>query len=571
MNINEISVEGFMRFKSPATIPFSDGINVIYGNNGAGKTSLLDAICLSLYGKTYRTGGSQESGFLKVSDLINRKEKKAAITMKFSLGNDQYKIEKTISLGGRSKSYLYKNEVQIAEGKKVYELISKRIIGLDYSSFRNSSFIAQHEARLLINASGAERREILKKLFKLDIYNDLYFIAGEMKKKIEIDISKIDGQLIELESRIKSKSLIESDIRLIKSNIDKLNKSQLENTEDSINDGKQKLELKIIKENISNKKLLLNNNKLTIERLLKEIEKLNYDYSNISGKTTCPVCLSKITNPEHINQHYKKEMDLRKIEIGRLNNEISATSKTLEDFVSKENDLEKSLEEFNRKIIEAKEARLSQISKLEGELKSKLESLSELNGYLLKLNQIKTEKTKLVSKVTALNFLKELYNDIPNIIIQKLIPYIEREASEIVSFISNDNINGIKMDNEVFKIVPVVNGQNEEMQFLSGGETLRVGLAVRLAISKIISSVSLATKGVNYRGIKTLIIDEGDFGSLDDDGISSLASLFGKLKEKFSKIIFITHVEELKDNVSDYAFMVKKIGQYESEIVPQNY
>jgi exonuclease SbcC len=105
-----------------------------------------------------------------------------------------------------------------------------------------------------------------------------------------------------------------------------------------------------------------------------------------------------------------------------------------------------------------------------------------------------------------------------------------------------------------------VNGVEEELQFLSGGEKLRVGIALRLAISKLV--VSETQSGT----IKNLFIDEGDFGALDENGLNDIAMLFEKLKNNFNKIILITHIKELKDRIADYAYNVIKNGNYSSKV-----
>ena len=67
--------------------------------------------------------------------------------------------------------------------------------------------------------------------------------------------------------------------------------------------------------------------------------------------------------------------------------------------------------------------------------------------------------------------------------------------------------------------------------------------------------------------VKNLFVDEGDFGALDENGLNDIASLFMKLKEKFDKIILITHIEDLKNKVADYAYNIAKNGNYASEII----
>ncbi|MEM3786959.1 MAG: hypothetical protein QXZ59_06210, partial [Nitrososphaeria archaeon] len=77
--------------------------------------------------------------------------------------------------------------------------------------------------------------------------------------------------------------------------------------------------------------------------------------------------------------------------------------------------------------------------------------------------------------------------------------------------------------------------------------------------------------GEKYAGnLKTLIIDEGDFGSLDAEGITDLTAMLSNLKQIFDKIIIITHIDEIKNTLSENTINVVKEGKYESKIFYEN-
>jgi len=558
-----------MRFDNNVSIKFNDGITVFYGPNGSGKTTILDGICLNLYGKTYRTNGTADNGFLGLGDLVNKQKKNAKIELLFDANTDEYKIVKEISKNGKTKTYLYKNGEQIAEGKVVHSIISKKIVGLDYVGFRNSTFIAQDEALSLVKANGAERKEILNKLLKLDIYNAFIDIANKKKADYANKISNLTGEYHAIEGYISEEETIKQDISSLKNAINKIkNESGLAEKIESLEAEISQLNSLVIEESKKIERDETNIRSLTseISSAKEEISKLQESMELVKENNTCPLCFSKITDHERINNHYNDEISLRRAKINKDENEIKKLQEEIKTINTSLMDHQSLLSSKTSELDKIKEESSTKISKFEGEIKEKERLLSQINQKKKELKALEQKINDLKARMEAIDALKDIYREIPKIIIGRITPFIEKESSDIVSFISNNSIEGIKIDKETFKIKPVVNGREEEIQFLSGGEALRVGLALRLAISKLISSVTINDIGGNT-SIKSLFIDEGNFGSLDEDGLAEIESLFSKLKEKFEKIIVITHINELKDAIADYAFRLVKTGTYSSQLV----
>jgi exonuclease SbcC len=570
MNIKEVTFDGFMRFKEKTTIKFNDGITVFYGANGAGKTTIFDGICIALYGKTYRTSGTTDNGFLGLGDLVNKDKKSAKIELIIDAENTRYKIVKEISRSGKTKSYIYKNDEQIAEGKLVYSIISKSIIGLDYTSFRNSTFIAQDEALTLIKANGSERKEILNKLLKLDAYNEFIDIANDKKSEYVDKINTLKGEYNAIKNYISEENSIIQDINYLKNSINAVK------NESGISDKIKTLEseISLLNQNIINETKQIERNETNISSLNNEIYTLKSDIKKlkesmelVKDNNTCPVCFSEIQNHDYINKHYNDEISSRNDKMNKNDSEIKKLHEELKELNKRLNEHKTLLSEKIKELDTIKAESTEKISKIEGEIKEKERLLLQLKQKKKEEHELEKKIADIQMRIEAIDKLKEIYREIPKIIIRRITPFIEKEASNIVSFISNNYIEGIKIDKETFKITPIVNGREEEIQFLSGGEALRVGLALRLSISKLVSSIIINETREKSSFIKALFIDEGNFGSLDEEGLAETESLFLKLKEKFKQIIVITHINELKDAIADYAFKLIKTETYSSQLV----
>ena len=174
MKLKKVVIKGFMRFKDRIEIEFPQGqVTLIAGENGAGKTSILDAICLCFYGKTFRTSGTAKSGFLNIRDLINHNSEKAIIEVEFENYGHNFVVNREIT-SSKTCGELYEDGVFKAEGQAVYNYVKKIAIGLDWEGFRKSTIILQGEMSALTMADPAERKEAFGKLFGLERYVTIY-------------------------------------------------------------------------------------------------------------------------------------------------------------------------------------------------------------------------------------------------------------------------------------------------------------------------------------------------------------------------------------------------------------
>lgn len=174
MKLKGVVIKGFLRFKDRVEVGFPKGqVTLIAGENGAGKTSILDAICLCFYGRTFRTSGAVKSGFLRTQDLINHDSNKAVIEVEFENYGHNYVVKREIS-SSKTDGELYEDGQFKAKGQAVYGYIKNIAVGLDWEGFRKSSVILQGEMSSLTQAKPAERKKAFRKLFGLEKYVVIY-------------------------------------------------------------------------------------------------------------------------------------------------------------------------------------------------------------------------------------------------------------------------------------------------------------------------------------------------------------------------------------------------------------
>lgn len=144
------------------------------------------------------------------------------------------------------------------------------------------------------------------------------------------------------------------------------------------------------------------------------------------------------------------------------------------------------------------------------------------------------------------------------LIIEQAIPEIEYEANLLLSKLSNNQMHimieslkdlksGKTKETLDIKISDAEGVRNYEL--FSGGESFRIDLSLRIAISKLLAHRAGTT-------LQTLIIDEG-FGSQDEEGTSNIIDALYKIQEDFQKIIVVSHLNAIKEQIPVH-FLVQK-------------
>ncbi len=212
----KLEMQAFGPFANSETVDFTKlGTNPLFlinGATGAGKSSILDAICYALYGQT--TGAEREASQMRCdhSDMALLTE----VSLEFNLGEKRYRIRR-VPMQERSKSRgegttIQQPEAQLWEldGTEDGNLVVSRsvadataaikgIIGLDVDQFRQVMVLPQGKFRDLLMADSREREKIFGQLFQTGIYKrieeQLKAQAAGIKNAVEHHQSEIKGIL----------------------------------------------------------------------------------------------------------------------------------------------------------------------------------------------------------------------------------------------------------------------------------------------------------------------------------------------------------------------------------------
>ena len=400
----KLILKGLQSFEEEQTIDFQKlsehGLFGIFGPTGSGKSTILDAITLAIYGDIVRIKGNQAD---KLEHLVNINCNEMKVDFTFKLGNDifqiirEMKFKKTERVFSSKKQYFIKNDEIIADKDNQIKIEIDNYIGLSMDDFTRSVVLPQGKFSEFLKLSGTEKRDMLERLFGLQKYGKQ--MLDKIRKRATIyqdKISAIDNQILGKGSF--------SEEELLK------NKESLKNIE------QEKIKLdEILKEKTEEFKF-----KENILNLQKELEILEFEQKKIlENKEKTLEYKRKIeldSKAKEINTIYENYMgfSLKVKEKEKLLENIKNNREIIENQLrEKKNDLENT----KNRIISLEKEKISATITLEERAKAQ-EILNKKNEYVDKASH-KLEKTKNISIgnediLEIKSILINLENDIRN-------------------------------------------------------------------------------------------------------------------------------------------------------------
>jgi DNA repair exonuclease SbcCD ATPase subunit len=520
--------------KSPNTL--------IIGNNGAGKSTILDALCFGLFGKPFRKiNKPQLLNSINQSDCI--------VEIEFSIGKKQYKVVRGIK---PNTFEVYCNGIMVdqdAKAKDYQEHLEKFILKLNYKSFTQVVILGSASFVPFMQLSPADRRAIIEDLLDIGIFSSMNGVVKEkmsiikdtaIKNKYEMDLTSerinFQKQSIEehkkhndAEIEKKQKDITDSeeqvkkltkDIELIQKHIDVLN---------------NKISDQMAIQRKSGKLVQLESK---LESRLKKIEKEVGFYHDNSDCPTCKQSIDQEFREEQITTLNNTKVEVNDAltgiakQISETSDRIDAIQKIIQHIQSHNNEIVK----HNSTITAVNNF----ISKLQGEineLSNRKDNLEEENA---KLKELKTELAALIVKQEELATEKQYYEfagtllkdtGIKTKIIRQYLPIMNKLINKYLTamdFFVNFNIN------ESFEET-IKSRHRDEFGYanFSEGEKMRIDLALLFTWRQI-------AKLKNSTNTNLLILDEVFDSSLDGVGTEEFLKLIQEMGSD-TNIFVISH------------------------------
>lgn len=212
----KLSLENFLSYKGTSTLDFSSiHTAVITGDNGSGKSSLLDSMTYALFGVARGTSRSGDNS----DRLIFSGETFCKVELDFELENDLYKVIRKRDLDKQCSDLdlLTWNETEwkTMSGSTIKQTQDRimSLLKLNYDLFTSSVMIMQGKADTFTQKDPSERKELLAEILQLDVYEQMRERAIERKKEISLKLQILKNFIDQNEEKHSLKLSVEEKIK----------------------------------------------------------------------------------------------------------------------------------------------------------------------------------------------------------------------------------------------------------------------------------------------------------------------------------------------------------------------
>jgi DNA repair exonuclease SbcCD ATPase subunit len=536
MIIEEIGIRNFKSFgnaRQSLQLNTDDGgLILLVGNNGAGKSSFLQAFDYILYGKCR---GSKKK-WASQSTLPNRiNGGELQIDIKFKSKGTDIVLKRGIS---PNILELWENGVLNERAGKVN--IDQKIedyIGMDVETFNSFLSMNVNSFKNFISLSTEEKQLLLDKLFNLEVINILNSILKELNKNNKIRMASLDSEISTLNESIQS----------IQRSVDKAIEKEKENTQSEIDEIKSQMESK--KSDYATLKEKVDKIKVKDSELSSELEKEKRQYIIIqteikgvqkdvdlydSGK--CPTCKTDFDSEHFVSLRStliekKQSLESHKLEI---ENNIKAVKERQQKLQTISEVATKSFNDITYFLKNCK----AQIEKLQSKQQRENGKSSEnVQEFKSTIKELQTKKNLSSDNISGCKDKELYYKELGKIFSEDGVKKsIISGIIKPINFFISENIKKMGLHFEVsldetFTAEIKHLGNNIEHDTLSTGEQKKINVAILIAYLKLIRT---------KKHINVLFLDEV-FSSIDLEGISDILSLLKSFSNEYNINIFVVH------------------------------
>lgn len=296
MILKKVILDNFRTHEHIEFEPSENGMTAISGNNGAGKSTIVNGFAWSLFGSKFQ--GLKNKQYIRYG--VDPKTERVGVTSFIQVGNNEYKIERIITGASTTSCRVYilaDNEYKEVAGPATShsEKYIKELLGFTDKEFYSSFFIQQKQVDSIIHAPTKERGLIIERMLGIDVITDSITQAKQDSKLLQQSLNVIQqGSVEDIEAALENQKKVVKNLldgfKKIKTEYEKVTKGLGELNarylaEREKQEKKQELEnlLNIAKNNIANTEERLNESLAKLDSLPKKVEYSDNLYNQVQA------------------------------------------------------------------------------------------------------------------------------------------------------------------------------------------------------------------------------------------------------------------------------------------------
>ena len=522
--------------------------NLIVGTNGAGKSTVLDALCFSLFGKPFRRVNKPQ--------LINSvNEKDCKVEVEFSIGKSDWKVVRGIK---PAIFEIWKNDAILDQSSAALDQqkwLEQNVLKMNYKSFTQIVILGSSNFVPFMQLSAAHRREVIEDLLDIKIFSSMNTLIKEKIRQSKEEIKILD---------LKKESFLDK-VKMQENFIEELENRGKENIQKklhSISTLDKEVEVfmresGILEENIFEKQKEVGEYVGAGDKLRKfgtlkgkisqKVSTLTKEHKFFTENTVCPTCTQEIDDTFRINRINDAQNKAKELQFGYTE---------LEEAIKEEEGRERQFNTITKEIlkltndISQNNIKISgyqrQIRDLESEVQTITKQLENRNTEHEKLesfkDNLKITYDSLASKKDTINYYDFSYSllkdgGVKSKIIKKYLPLINQQVNRYLQMM--DFYINFTLDEEFNETVQSPIHEDFSYSSFSEGEKQRIDLALLFTWREV-------ARLKNSVNCNLMILDEIFDSSLDSTGTEEFLKII-RYVIKDANIFVISHKTGLED------------------------
>ena len=543
----------------PTTIHLdSHKTTLVVGTNGAGKSTMLDALSFALFGKPHRN--------INKPQLINSiNGKKCLVEVTFSIGTSEYRVVRGIK---PTKFEIWKDGEMLnqeSHARDYQKVLETNILKLNHKSFHQIVVLGSSNFIPFMQLPAHHRREVIEDLLDIGIFTKMNTVLKDKLLTIKNEISYVKTQIGIAEEKI---TLQKTHINKIKS-IDDNQKNEIQTEIEELNE--QNKQLREINEDLTEQLStdVTQDDVQSIRTKQSELSKfegkLEQKVSRYKGERqffidneSCPTCgqdISKELKDEATQKIHEKLFELEEgntvlqKEIGKTNTEFERVQSELVRVRNIAQDIS-----TNTGTINQNQSRITGLNSKLTQENDTTEDEAKLNELYEALNENTSKSAEYSEALSYCNTLESLLKDggIKAKVIKQYLPVMNKLINQYLQVL--DFFVLFNIDENFNETIRSRHRDDFSYSSFSEGEKSRIDLALMFTWRQI-------ARMKNSTSTNLLMLDETFDSSLDGDGVENLLKILGTL-DADSNTFIISHKTDVLDGKFANKLTFEKVNNF---------